>query len=99
MAAGRVVYDLSEKWDVGVLGAYLHSPQGGASQFAKGVEVGHLIKENLWISVGYNVSGFRERDLSAADYTAKGFYLRLRFKFDENLFKGSDRNVNRSLAR
>ena len=99
MASGRVVYDISEKWDVGVLGAYLRSPQGKTSQFAHGVEVGYLIRENLWLSAGYNRSGFRERDLATSDYTAKGAFLRLRFKFDENLFKGKDRDVNRSLER
>ena len=100
LASARVVYDITENWDVGVLGAYLRSPQGGnARQFARGVEVGYLVKENLWLSAGYNVSGFRERDLSSADYTAKGVYLRLRFKFDETLFKAKDRLVNRALAR
>jgi hypothetical protein len=99
MASGRVVYDITENWDLGLLGAYLHSPQGRTSQFARGVEVGYLLRENLWLSAGYNQSGFRERDLSAAEYTAKGVFLRLRFKFDEKLFKGKDREVNRSLAR
>ena len=99
LAAGRVVYDISERWDVGLLGAWLHSPHDGTSQFARGVEVGYLLKANLWLSAGYNVSGFRERDLSSADYTAKGAFLRLRFKFDETLFKASDASVNRSLAR
>jgi hypothetical protein len=99
MASGRVVYDISERWDLGVLGAYLHSSQGRSSQFARGVEIGYLLRENLWLSAGYNHSGFRERDLSASEYTAKGSYLRLRFKFDENLFKSRERDVNRSLPR
>jgi hypothetical protein len=100
MASGRVVFDLAENWDVGVLGAYLRSPQGGnARQFARGVELGYLVKENLWLSAGYNLSGFRERDLSTADYTARGFYIRLRFKFDETVFKAKDPLVNRALAR
>lgn len=100
MASGRVVYDITENWDIGVLAAYLHSPQNkGSSQYARGVEVGYLVKENLWLSAGYNVSGFRERDLSAADYTSKGWFVRLRFKFDENVFKGKDPDANRALAR
>ncbi len=99
MLSGRVVYDITERWDFGVLGSYLHSPQGGSSQYARGLEAGYLLKENLWLSVGYNLSGFQERDLNAADYTAKGAYLRLRFKFDENLFKGDDPVINRALAR
>jgi len=99
MLSGRVVYDISERWDLGLLGAWLHSPQGGTSQFARGLEAGYLLRANLWLSAGYNQTGFRERDLAAAEYTAKGVFLRLRFKFDENLFKSQDRDVNRSLAR
>lgn len=98
LLSGRVVYDITENWDIGVLAAWLYSPQSG-SQFARGVEIGYLLKENLWLSLGYNQSGFRERDLSNADYTAKGVYLRLRFKFDETLFKANDASVNRSLPR
>ncbi len=99
LLGGRVVYDISENWDISALANYLHSPQGGSSQWARGVEVGYLLKENLWLSVGYNASGFSERDMNNADYTAKGIYLRLRFKFDENLFKANDPQINRSLPR
>jgi hypothetical protein len=31
--------------------------------------------------------GLRDPDLAGADYTDSGFYLRLRFKFDERLFQ------------
>ena len=39
--------------------------------------------ENAWISVGYNVVGFRDRDYDAAKYTAQGVILKLRIKFDQ----------------
>ena len=32
-------------------------------------------------------------------HTAQGFFIRLRFKFDEDLFRGADTVVNRSLDR
>ena len=41
----------------------------------------------MWLSVGYNVEGFEDDDFIAADYTAKGPYLKLRMKFDQNLAK------------
>jgi hypothetical protein len=50
-----------------------------------GAEVGHLLKDNLWLSAGYNVTGFHDRDLSAENYTDRGAYLRVRFKFDETV--------------
>jgi hypothetical protein len=99
MLAGRLVYDITEHWDFG-LAAAIQMGQNGARQHAAGVEVGYLLKQNLWLSAGVNFTGFTaDRDLAANDYTQRGFYLRLRFKFDETLFKGDSRDVNRSLDR
>jgi hypothetical protein len=62
--------------------------------------VGYLLKQNLWLSAGFNAAGFAgDADLTGYEYTRRGVYLRLRFKFDENLFKGPDHQVNRSLDR
>jgi hypothetical protein len=99
LVAARLVYDITENWDVSVLGA-VQRGQGGARQHAVGVEVGYLLQQNLWLSAGVNASGFAaDADLAGHEYTRSGVYLRLRFKFDENLFKGRDPQVNRSLDR
>jgi hypothetical protein len=99
MLAGRVVYDITEHWDIG-LAAALQSGQLGARQKALGVEVGHLLAHNLWLSAGVNATGFAaDRDLSGYEYTQRGAYLRLRFKFDETLFKRNDRGTDPSLDR
>ncbi|MFT7723639.1 MAG: hypothetical protein QM788_12565 [Roseateles sp.] len=87
LLSGRIVYDVSEQWDVGVLGSAFRG-QSGANQYAYGVELGRLLRQNLWLSAGYNWSGFSgDRDLDGYEYTQQGFFLRLRFKFDENLFR------------
>lgn len=97
--SGRMVYDLGKRWDVG-LAASLQRGQFGAWQHALGAEVGYLMATNLWLSAGWNHTGFRaDADLAGYEYTQRGFYIRLRFKFDETLFQGSDPAVNRSLAR
>lgn len=99
LAAGRVVHDLTENWDVGMLFAQ-QIGRGGARQHATGVEVGYLLRQNLWLSAGVNWSGFAgDADLVGYEYTRSGAYLRLRFKFDENLFRRADPEVNRSLDR
>ncbi len=99
LLAGRLVYDVTENWDIGVL-ASAQLGQYGARQTAYGAEVGYLLKQNLWLSAGFNATGFAgDADLTAYEYTRRGAYLRLRFKFDENLFKGRDPEVNRSLPR
>ena len=41
----------------------------------------------MWVSVGYNVTGFEDRDFTGADYTAQGPYLKLRFKVDQESAK------------
>lgn len=99
LLSGRLVYDVTEKWDLGVMSA-VQFGQNQARQWAYGVEAGYLLKQNLWLSVGYNKSGFTaDRDLAGYEYTRSGFYIRLRFKFDEDLFAGGNRNVNSTLDR
>ena len=99
LLAGRVVYDITENVDIGVMAAVLVGNPGRARQHALGLEVGYLVQQNLWLSAGYNWRGFNDRDLSAGDYTNSGVYIRLRFKFDEDLFAGTARTINRALDR
>jgi hypothetical protein len=99
LLAGRLVYDITEHWDVGVMAAAQFG-SNGARQTALGVEAGYLLQQNLWLSAGLNFTGFAgDADLAGYEYTHAGVYVRLRFKFDENLFKGRDQQVNRSLDR
>jgi hypothetical protein len=90
LVSGRVVYDITENWDIGVLASSFRG-QDGANQYAFGVEVGRLLRQNLWLSVGYNATGFRgDTDLTGYEYTQQGAFIRLRFKFDEDLFIRED---------
>jgi hypothetical protein len=99
LLAGRVVYDITERWDIGAMAA-VQLGQRGARQHALGVEAGYLLQQNLWLSAGYNHSGFRgDADLTGYEYTQQGAYLRLRFKFDETLWRTRDPQINRSLDR
>ena len=59
----------------------MRSRQGGL-----GLEVGYLVKDNLWLSGGYNIFGFSDKDLAGENYTNPGIFARIRFKFDENSF-------------
>ena len=92
----RVLYDITERWDFGVQASGLFS--SGGRQYGLGLETGYAIVDNLWASVGYNFIGFSDDDLVESDYTRRGIYLRLRFKFDEKLFRGRDRQWNNSLS-
>ena len=97
--SGRMTYDVTENWDLGLMLA-TQVGQYGAQQSAVGLEAGYLVQQNLWLSAGYNFAGFRaDADLAGYEYTREGIYLRLRFKFDHDLFSGTSQNINRSLDR
>ena len=83
--ATRATFELSTRWDVGLQGSMLFSGDREAKQHGLGLEIGHVLTKNLWLSVGYNVFGFGDDDLAGTDYTNRGGFLRLRFKFDEQL--------------
>ena len=70
----------------GSVGGSMGGSGSSNTRLGAGLELGYMLHENTWLSVGYNLWGVRDRDLSAQDYTERGAYLRLRYKFDETLF-------------
>lgn len=89
LVSGRVGYDLTRRFDIGGLGSLMWSGVGGR-QYAVGGELGALLRDNLWLSFGYNLLGFTDRDMIAVEQTSRGGFIRLRMKFDENLLRGAD---------
>jgi uncharacterized repeat protein (TIGR01451 family) len=89
MVNGRVTYDLTKKWDLGFNAMTLCSGDLRSCSYGLGNEVGYLLSANLWLSAGYNFFGFYDKDLTGEDYTNPGFFMRMRFKFDEHLLDGS----------
>jgi uncharacterized repeat protein (TIGR01451 family) len=83
LIGGRSTWDLTQHWDVSLQAYRMWGD--GAAETAVGVEVGYLAWKNMWVSVGYNVKGFKAADMTGEAYTQRGLYLRVRFKFDENL--------------
>lgn len=80
-------YDVTENWDLGARASVLHTWANGAVAYSAGPSVGFSPVTNVWLSVGYNLLGYHERDFSAANYTDQGPYLRLRLKFDQDSVK------------
>jgi hypothetical protein len=87
LVSGRIGYDMSKRVDLGALASVMWSREDGGRRHALGGEVGYLLRDNLWLSVGYNVTGFADRDMVAAQQTTRGAFLRLRMKFDEDLLE------------
>ncbi len=85
LASLRLTYDLAKHWDLGFLTSIMFSNGFSSQQYSAGPELGRMLAKNLWGSVGYNVVGYVESDLSGENQMNRGPYLRLRFKFDEGL--------------
>jgi uncharacterized repeat protein (TIGR01451 family) len=85
LVAARILYDISDRFDFGVeyrlLTSYLIDTRlhGGAA------ELGCRLIDQLWLSLGYSFDRFDD-DLTGDGYEGEGPYLKLRFKFDENIF-------------
>lgn len=81
----RATRDIGARWDAGIA-ASVFADSMGQRQQAYGVEIGHHVMDDLWLSGGYNVIGFFDRDFQGMAETARGMYFRMRYKFDENSF-------------
>ena len=82
---GRWTHDVLPRWDVGLQGGTWFDDRSRQQNLA-GLEIGYRVGKGLWCSVGYNAIGLRDAELAGADYLDVGWYLRMRFKFDERLF-------------
>jgi len=86
LVGGRAMWDLTKKWDMGVAASTTYSVGYASKQYGMGFETGYRLISNLWISTGYNVIGYQNADLTGEDVTRRGAFIRMRFKFDENIF-------------
>ncbi|MDA1073827.1 MAG: hypothetical protein O3A63_03560 [Proteobacteria bacterium] len=73
-----------DKWDWSLNGALLYSHNNGQMRDSLGFSVGRTLFDNMWVSLGYNFTGFEDDDFVAADYTAQGPYLKMRLKIDQD---------------
>ena len=75
--------DIGTRFDVGVAGSVQHAWGRGVWSWSGGPSIGVSPAGNLWISAGYNVAGYRDRDFEADRYTRQGPYVTMRLKFDQ----------------
>lgn len=82
---GRINWRAFERVDIGLQAGVLGSNSFGDRVYGSGVELGYLLHSNLWLAAGFNFTGVNDDDFGGEN-ARQGSYLRLRFKFDENLF-------------
>jgi hypothetical protein len=83
IAGTDVRVGIGERIEVGGRATVRHDLQGGTTAFAVGPEVGFVPADNVLVSVGYNIMGFRDPDFSEARTTDRGLFATLRIKFDD----------------
>ena len=88
-------FDVTERIDLGLRGSVLTGKNTGTA-YSWGPSVGVSPVDNVWLSAGYNVQGFKDKDFEAAEYARKGAYLQLRVKFDQNTASGLLRRISPS---
>jgi hypothetical protein len=88
LAAWETRWSFTPKWDVGAQAALLSGWRAGIHRPACGLSIGRSFAKNVWVSLGYNFTGFEDRDFTAARYTAQGVYVRFRIKFDQESLGG-----------
>jgi len=90
----EIRHDITQRWDIGMFGSVMRSVNAGVRSYGLGASVGFKVVDNMWLSMGYNVLGMDDRDFSDASYRAKGPYITLRMKVDQDTFglnKGSSK--------
>ena len=85
---GRYLWDINNRWDVDIHGGVLATNNLAEKQYSLGAGLSYLVRENLRVSVGYNVKGFEDDDLDAEGYNKEGVFFGIQYKFDENSFLG-----------
>jgi uncharacterized repeat protein (TIGR01451 family) len=88
LLGAEVRHDITKTIDLGLHGAWTSGEASGTSKWSVGPSIGVTPTDNVWVSVGWNVTGFEDEDFEAARYTRSGPYIKLRAKFDQNTLKG-----------
>ena len=75
------------RFDVGANASIYNSYQSGVTDYGLGLDVGYNVGTNIWLTLGYNFTGFHDNDFAEARYTAQGPYLRFSIKADQQSLK------------
>lgn len=82
-------HDLGKRFDIGFNVAATHGWTTGQVRYTYGPSLGFSPAKNVWLTVGYNMAGFHDRDFDEARYTRQGAYVTARFKFDQTTFNSA----------
>jgi hypothetical protein len=82
----EIRHDLTQNWDIGTFGSVMRSLNSGVRSYGLGASVGYKVVDNMWLAMGYNMRGMNDRDFTNASYRARGMFITLRMKVDQDTF-------------
>ena len=80
-------YALGENLELGWRTTVRSNLTDGYAQYAFGPEIGIVPVKDVLIGIGYNFTGFQDRDYSAVRHTESGIYANMKMKFDAESFE------------
>ncbi len=80
---------LNYRWGLNIRSGLLTSFHS-SDRYSFGLGLHYLVKKNIRIGLGYQLTGFRDQDLDAQRYYGQGMRIGLQWKFDEALFRVLD---------
>lgn len=87
-------YDITPKIDIGMQASVLSAQSANNLDYGTGAYVGYNVASTMWLSLGYNVRGFRENDFSLQTYRAQGPYIRFMMRLDQQSLKEMARGLS-----
>ena len=83
LADGRLIWDINKRFDADIHGGILATDGLREKQYAAGLGINYLVKQNIRVGAGYNIKGFEDNDLDREGYNKQGVYVGMQYKFDE----------------
>ncbi|MEM9208076.1 MAG: OmpA family protein, partial [Pseudomonadota bacterium] len=77
----------ADRWEVSAQASVYQSHRAGTVDYGTGLALGYGLTDDMWLSVGYNLSGFSDDDFAAARYTASGPFLRISLRGHQALLR------------
>ena len=79
-------YDITERWNTSFHAKLMNQYLTRMHSIGCVVKANYMIRKNFYAGIGYNYSEMNDRDLAGADYSTRGLFFDLKFKFDERSF-------------
>ncbi|MEO1642407.1 MAG: hypothetical protein AAFR74_03655, partial [Pseudomonadota bacterium] len=86
LLGGRVIRNISDNFDLEVRGSVRSVQWGDAYQNSFGLAGSWQPRDDVRLTLGYNFTGFRDRDLDPRGYDAQGVYWGIAIAVDEDWF-------------